>query len=196
MKNFNLTPELIIKAYSQGIFPMAETRRSRSFIWMKPKIRTILPIGMLRQVKTIKKLYRKNNWYIKINSSFTEVINYCASTRVDTWINAEIENVFISLNKYRYAHSVETWSNNKLIGGLYGLSIKGAFFGESMFSLQSGASKVALLNLQERLLSQRFKLLDCQFNSPHLVSLGSKDINNEEFMQLLNQALNTDTHFQ
>ncbi len=154
-----LTPEILLSAYSQGLFPMAERATSPYVHWFCPEMRGQLSINNMHIPRSLKKSVRQmkikgNPYDIRINSNFENVIRACAketNSRTETWINPQIIDAYCNLHKLGYAHSVETWQNNKLIGGLYGVAIGGAFFGESMFSLKTNASKVALVHLDARL---------------------------------------------
>ena len=188
--------ELLLKAYASGIFPMADARDDPETFWVEPKTRAILPLDSFRMSRSLRKTIRSGRFEVTADTAFADVIAVCAesaSDRRETWINADIEQAFCQLHKRGHAHSVECWSvddsgERKLVGGLYGLVIGGAFCGESMFSRARDASKVALAWLVARLIVGRFTLLDCQFMTDHLASLGAIEISQEEYLERLRTA--------
>lgn len=195
-----LTPSLILKAYQAGVFPMSEHREDKEVFWVRPETRGIFPLDNFHIPKSVKRLIRNSNWYVTVNQDFNQVIQHCAevrtSDRQDSWINYNIQHVFQKLHQQKYAHSFETRDEKgNLVGGLYGLAINGAFFGESMFSLQSGGSKFALIACYYYLLQRRFKVFDTQFNNPHLKLFGCIDISYQEYDILLKDALAQDISF-
>lgn len=177
--------ELLLQGYRLGVFPMAMD--DDSIEWFSPDPRAILPLDNFHVPHALKKLMRKETFEIRIDSRFGEVIRACAR-RKDTWINAEIIESYEQLHHLGRAHSVEAWSNGKLAGGLYGVSIGGAFFGESMFHRVTDASKVALAALATRLQERKFTLLDTQWITPHLKQFGAIQIPRSHYMHLLGQA--------
>lgn len=195
---------LLMKAYASGIFPMADARDDPETFWVEPKTRAILPLDGFRMSRSLRKTIRSDRFHVTTDTAFAEVIGICAEAshdRRETWINAEIEEAFCLLHEQGHAHSVECWSvdgardsssdnggKKKLVGGLYGLVIGGAFCGESMFSRTRDASKVALAWLVARLIVGRFKLLDCQFMTDHLASLGAIEISQDEYLEQLHTA--------
>lgn len=189
--------ELLLKAYASGIFPMADARDDPETFWVEPKTRAILPLDGFRMSRSLRKTIRSGRFEVTADTAFADVIAICAesaSDRRETWINAEIEEAFCLLHDRGHAHSVECWSvdgkgTKTLVGGLYGLVIGGAFCGESMFSRARDASKVALAWLVARLIVGRFVLLDCQFMTDHLASLGAIEISQEEYLEQLHAAL-------
>lgn len=190
--DFELTPELLLRAYTVGVFPMAESRDADTISWIDPRSRGILPLDGLHVSKSLRKTIRKRPFDIRCNTAFPEVIRECAKRTVgrrETWINPQIEDAVIRLNEMGYAHSVECWKDNTLVGGLYGVALGGVFFGESMFSRASDASKVALVHLVARLRLGRFKLLDTQFTTDHLKRFGAIDVPAREFLIKLESAL-------
>ena len=176
-----------------GLFPMSDSRKAKKFFFVDPKIRAVIPISNFRISKSLLRLVKKKPFEITLNKAFPNVIESCATiNRTETWINKEIEALFICLNKKKYAHSVECWQNNKLVGGIYGIAIGGVFFAESMFSKVSNGSKVALLNLVARLWKTGFKILDVQFLNDHLLQFGAHEISRSEFQTNLQKAIQLD----
>ena len=187
-----LTPANIIKAYSVGIFPMAENYSDQKIYWINPQNRGILPLGGLHISKSLRKTIKRKSFNVTYNYNFRHIIQECAkigSRRPETWINQEIMEAYIELHKIGYAHSIECWKDNKIVGGLYGIALGGAFFGESMFSHQSNASKIALVHLVAILKDRGFILLDTQFTSDHLETMGVIEISRENYLKKLKNAL-------
>lgn len=187
-----LTPDIIRAAYAQGIFPMAEHANSAYVHWYCPKYRGQLSIPDLRIPKSVRRALKSGAFDIRINTAFAQVINACAAQtdgRPQTWINPAIAKVFCDLHIQGDAHSVECWAGHTLVGGLYGLALGGAFFGESMFSRTPEASKVALVHLVARLWRGGFTLLDTQFVNPHLKQFGAYEIAYPNYMAALAPAL-------
>jgi len=187
-----LTPDNIIKAYSVGIFPMAENYSDQKIYWINPQNRGILPLGGLHISKSLRKTIKRKSFNVTYNYNFRHIIQECAkigSRRPETWINQEIMEAYIELHKIGYAHSIECWIDNKIVGGLYGIALGGAFFGESMFSQQSNASKIALVHLVAILKDRGFILLDTQFTSDHLETMGVIEISRENYLKKLKNAL-------
>lgn len=190
--DLELTPELLLRAYTVGVFPMAESRDSEDILWIDPRSRGILPLDNIHISRSLKKTVRKGLFEIRCNSDFSGVIVECAKRtrgRRETWINPQIENAVIELHRMGYAHCVETWYDGELVGGLYGVALGGVFFGESMFSRATDASKVALIHLAARLRLGRFKLLDTQFVTGHLQTFGAIEMPAREFLKKLENAL-------
>lgn len=187
-----ITPKEMIHLYGHGLFPMAESADSAELLWFDPDMRGILPLDHFKLSRSLRKFVLKSPFEIKITSDFEQVIRKCAeatSERPDTWINSEIINLYTSLSKCGFAHSVECWHEGVLVGGLYGVAIGGAFFGESMFSRTSNASKVALVHLIARLNGTGFQLLDTQFNNDHLQQFGCLEIPRDLYREKLMVAL-------
>lgn len=187
-----LTPELIIRAYQAGIFPMAEDAGSPDLFWVSPEMRGILPLDGFHVSKSLRKRLRHHGWSIQVDTDFAAVIEGCATAGEDrrsTWINPEIRRLYGELHRRRYVHTVEVWEGTELVGGLYGLALGAAFFGESMFHRKTDASKVALAHLVERLKFGGFRLLDTQFVTPHLASLGGIEIPRSSYEVQLSEAL-------
>ena len=188
--NIKLTPEQLIQTYMLGIFPMSDSRNNNKIYFVNPEHRGIIPIKKFHISKSLLRFVRKRPFKITMNNAFPEVIRSCAViNRKDTWINKEIETLFIQLNKQHYVHSIECWKENKLVGGVYGVAIGGVFFAESMFSSVSNGSKIALLNLVARLWKTRFKLLDVQFLNDHLIQFGAYQITKTGFKKKLDRAI-------
>ena len=193
-----ITPQILLKAYAAGIFPMAETAEDNALYWIEPDERGIIPLGGLRISRSLKKQVRKQHFEIRIDSAFSEIIEACAAktkNRKSTWINARIRKLYNQLHKMGHCHSVECWQDGKLVGGLYGLKIGAAFFGESMFSRVTDASKVALVHLVARLNAGGFQLLDAQFMNPHLKTLGAVIISKADYKELLPSAIAASADF-
>ena len=187
-----LDPDLLLRAYSVGVFPMASTRDAADVFWVEPKKRGILPLDHFHLSRSLAKTIRSDRFMVTVDRAFSEVVAHCAEAtarRPDTWINPDIEAAYAELHRRGYAHSVESWHEGELVGGLYGVRLGAAFFGESMFSRARDASKVALAHLVARLKVGGFKLLDCQFLTEHLASLGTIEIGREAYVALLDKAL-------
>jgi leucyl/phenylalanyl-tRNA--protein transferase len=178
--------ELLLQGYRLGVFPMA--MEDGAIEWFSPDPRAILPLEEFHVPHALRRVLRKGVFEIKIDNRFGEVIRACAK-REDTWINREIVESYERLHELGYAHSVETWSNGKLAGGLYGVAIGGAFFGESMFHRERDASKIALVALVEHLRAKKFALLDTQWLTPHLQQFGAIEISREHYLRLLARAV-------
>lgn len=187
-----LNPDLLLSAYAQGIFPMADARDAEEIYWVEPKRRGILPLGGLHISKSLAKVLRSGRFRLSRNTAFALVVELCAEAAPDrssTWINGQIEEAVAALHCIGHAHSVECWHGETLVGGLYGISLGRAFFGESMFSRATDASKVALVGLVNWLNEDGYELLDCQFLTPHLASLGAIEISRAKYLTLLKKAL-------
>lgn len=184
--------DLLIRAYRHGVFPMADARDDPDAFWVEPQRRAILPLEALRISKSLAKVIRQNRFRVTSDTAFSQVIAKCAEyqdDRRETWINGDIEDAFLTLHGLGMTHSVECWQGDELVGGLYGLAMGRAFFGESMFSRATDASKVALVWLVARMRIGGFELLDCQFLTDHLASLGAVEISQAEYLGLLDGAL-------
>lgn len=192
------TPELIIEAYKQGIFPMADSADSLFYNFYRPDMRGQLSIKDLHIPKRLLKTLKQEPYTVTIDKDFTSVIDGCAKSkkgREGTWINKLIRDVFIKLHELGYAHSVECWKNDKLVGGLYGLAIGAVFCGESMFSTATDASKIALIHLCARLSKGGFTVLDTQFTNEHLEQFGIYEILQEEYETLIKTEMIKKTDF-
>ena len=183
-----LDPDLLLRAYSVGVFPMADSRSAEKIFWVEPRRRAILPLNGFRISRTLRRTLRSGTFTVTRDRAFGDVVRHCAD-RAETWINAEIERSYIALHAAGHAHSIEAWHDGELAGGLYGVRLGAAFFGESMFSLKPDASKVALAWLIARLIVGGYRLLDCQFMTPHLKSLGAIEISQKDYLVLLARAL-------
>lgn len=188
-----LDPDFLLVAYRNGYFPMAQHRYG-PIRWYSPDPRAIIPLDGLHIPRSLRRTLRKNVFAVQINTAFEAVMRACAS-REETWISEEIISVYVELHRRGFAHSVETWYDNRLVGGLYGVALGGAFFGESMFSRMADASKVALVHLVRRLNERRFLLLDTQYLTEHLARLGAIEISRASYLSLLNRALRVNTSF-
>ena len=189
-----LSPEVLLFAYQQGLFPMAESRNAKRVQWVEPKKRGIFKLGNFHISRSLKRIILKKDYSITVNSCFPKVVEKCAD-RHETWINDDIYNCYCKLHDDGFAHSLEVWRDNRLIGGVYGVAIGAAFFGESMFSEVSNGSKIALTYLHDRLLKAGFKLFDTQFLTEHLASLGAIEITQAQYLIRLEQALNKSANF-
>jgi leucyl/phenylalanyl-tRNA--protein transferase len=193
-----ITPQILLKAYAAGIFPMAESAEDNALYWVEPEERGIFPLDGLHISHSLRKRIRQRRFDIRIDTAFNDVIAACAEKMPDrktTWINQRIRSLYGQLYKMGCCHSVECWRQNKLVGGLYGVRIGGAFFGESMFSRETDASKVALVHLVARLKAGGFRLLDAQFTTPHLETLGARTISRTDYHVLLERAIDDDAEF-
>jgi leucyl/phenylalanyl-tRNA---protein transferase len=181
-----IEPELLLQGYRLGVFPMA--MEDGTIEWFSPDPRAILPLEDFHVPHALRRLLRKKVFEITMDSRFSEVIDACAK-RKDTWINREIIESYTRMHELGYAHSVETWANGELSGGLYGVAIGGAFFGESMFHSVTDASKIALVALVEQLCARKFALLDTQWLTPHLEQFGGIEISRNHYLRLLRRAV-------
>ena len=185
--------EFLLNAYCNGLFPMADGREGEIH-WFSPERRGIIPLDGLKVSRSLRQTIRKKNFAIRVNSNFEATMRTCAE-REDVWISETIVQSYLRLHQLGYAHSVECWNNERLVGGLYGVAIGGAFFGESMFSRMTDASKVALIFLVKRMKERGFVLLDTQYTNPHLITLGCIEIPQQEYLQQLHNAIHLDCHF-
>lgn len=191
-RRMEITPELLLKAYSCGLFPMAENADDPDIFWVEPELRGIIPLDDFHVPRSLAKVIRQGVFDVRFNTAFPAVIDSCAEAtkeRPSTWINGTIRKLYIDLHRLGHAHSVEAWRKDRLVGGLYGVSLGAAFFGESMFSRESNASKVCLVHLVEHLTRRRFRLLDTQFTTSHLKTFGAIDVPRRIYDRLLNEAL-------
>lgn len=189
----------VLNGYACGLFPMADSRTSPEFHWYDPPMRGQLSIPALHIPKKLLKTVRQAPYDIRIDTAFEDVIDGCAETAADrpeTWINQGIRDLFVALHRAGFAHSVEAWDGDKLVGGLYGLAIGGAFMGESMFSRADDASKVALVHLCARLWKGGYSILDTQFTNPHLEQFGIYEVSRNEYRAILAQCLYDQPDFQ
>lgn len=183
-----LTPRLLLRAYASGIFPMAESRDDPEIFWVDPRHRGIIPLDGFHMSRSLRRRMRSGRYESRLNSAFGDVVSACAD-RDETWINSEIYNLYNALHDMGFAHSLEIWDGGSLIGGVYGVALGGAFFGESMFSRATDGSKMALSVLVDALNAGGFTLFDTQFITPHLASLGAIEISRAQYHEQLSAAL-------
>jgi leucyl/phenylalanyl-tRNA--protein transferase len=183
-----LDPRLLLQGYATGIFPMADSRDAQELFWVEPRIRAIMPLDAFHVSRSLKRALRSGKFHMTRDRDFAGVLAACAD-REETWINAELEHAMIALHHSGHAHSIEAWRQGKLVGGLYGVKLGRAFFGESMFSRATDASKIALAWLVARLKVGNFSLLDCQFMTEHLATLGAVSVPRSTYIALLAVAV-------
>jgi leucyl/phenylalanyl-tRNA--protein transferase len=193
-QSVEITADILLRAYSIGLFPMAESSDSATLFWVDPKERGVFPLEGLILSRSLVKTLRSDRFEVRADVRFDTVVAACAN-REKTWINAEIRRLYRELFEAGRAHSVEVFEAGALVGGLYGVSLGGAFFGESMFHLARDASKVALAHLVARLRLGGYRLLDTQFVTPHLASLGAVEVKRDAYLQMLGQALSIEADF-
>jgi len=194
----DITPEVLLRAYACGIFPMAESADDPSLFWVEPEKRGIIPLDGFHVASRLARTVRADSFAVSVNQAFDAVIAGCAEPqpqRDDTWINQRIRDLYGGLHRMGHCHSVEVWANDDLVGGLYGVSLGGAFFGESMFHRARDASKVALVHLVARLIAGGFVLLDTQFVTPHLRSFGATEMPRRLYRARLDAALTHSADF-
>ena len=195
---FEITPQVLLKAYSCGIFPMAESADDPALYWIEPQQRGVLPLDNMHIPKRLLRTVRTTPFRVKVDSDYDGVIDGCAAPRagrMSTWINHRIRTLYRELFDLGACHTVEVWDGNKLVGGLYGVALKSAFFGESMFSTERDASKIALVHLAARLIRGNFTLLDTQFVTDHLRQFGTIELDRMTFQRELEYALERDADF-
>lgn len=188
----SLTPETLLRAYASGVFPMANDRSDPTLYWIDPDMRGVLPLESFHSPRRLRRTVRSDFFTVRVDTAFRDVMQACAdpaANRDTTWINDEIIDLYEGLHRLGNAHSVECWCGDELAGGLYGVSIGAAFFGESMFSRHTDASKVALVHLVARLRQGSYRLLDTQFVTKHLATFGAVEISREEYHRRLAGAL-------
>jgi leucyl/phenylalanyl-tRNA---protein transferase len=183
-----LDPRLLLQGYAAGIFPMADSREASELFWVEPRSRAIIPLEAFHMSRSLRRTIRSGRFRVTLDRDFAAVVAGCAD-RDETWINADIERAMLALHASGHAHSIEVWCGPQLVGGLYGVKLGSAFFGESMFSSMTDASKVALAWLVARMKAGGYVLLDCQFMTPHLASLGAVSIPRQSYVALLSGAL-------
>jgi leucyl/phenylalanyl-tRNA---protein transferase len=197
-RSVEITPELLVRAYRAGFFPMAEARDADRLYWLDPELRGVLPLDGFHLPRRLRRTVESEEFSVTADQDFAGVIAGCAepaSGREDTWINPQIEQLFTELHRRGVAHSVESWQGGRLVGGLYGVALGGAFFGESMFSRATDASKVALVHLVARLRLGGFTLLDTQFVTSHLTRFGAVEIPRDRYKRMLAAALEVPARF-
>lgn len=189
---YSIPTDLLLKAYASGVFPMAESASDPEVFWVRPETRGIIPFDSFHVPHSLAKTIRQGHFEVRFDSDFEATIDACAERRagrLSTWINAPIREAYTHLHRIGHAHSVEAWRDGQLVGGLYGVSLGRAFFGESMFSREKDASKVCLVRLVERLQQRGFLLLDTQFTTDHLKRFGAVDVPRDKYEKLLAKAL-------
>src|SRR3954464_8936209 len=187
-----ITPDVLLRAYACGIFPMAESVDDPSLFWVEPEMRGLIPLDGFRIASRLARPRRPGVFRVPVNTAFRAVIDGCAEPhpgRNDSWINRRIPDLYVGLHAIGHCHSVEAWQGDELAGGLYGVSLGGAFFGESMFHRARDASKVALVHLVARLVAGGFVLLDTQFVTPHLRGFGAAEVSRRRYRAMLDQAV-------
>jgi leucyl/phenylalanyl-tRNA--protein transferase len=187
-----LTPEIVLRAYAEGVFPMAERRDSADLFWVSPEQRGIIPLDAFHIPKRLARTVRSDKFHVTADIAFVDVMRACAEPaqgREQSWINTDILRLYTALHASGHAHSIECWRDGKLAGGLYGVSLGAAFFGESMFSRETDASKVALVHLVARLIDGGYQLLDTQFITSHLARFGTIEIPRDEYLMRLDRAI-------
>jgi leucyl/phenylalanyl-tRNA--protein transferase len=192
-RDSDITVDMLLRAYSIGLFPMAEAADDPELFWVEPDLRGIIPLNDFHVSKSLAKAIRKKPFDIRFDTAFSAVMAGCADEapdRPNTWINETIRKLYTELHEIGHAHSVEAWEGNELVGGLYGVSLGAAFFGESMFSRRTNASKICLVHLVERLRDNGFVLLDTQFTTEHLKTFGAIDVPKDEYAKMLDLAVN------
>lgn len=193
-----LDPDLLLKAYSVGVFPMADRADAPDVYWVEPRRRGILPLTNFHLPRSLAKVMKQERFRLTANAAFADVMRACAEPapgRTETWINAQIIRGYSALHRLGHAHSLECWRDGALVGGLYGVELGAAFFGESMFARVTDASKVALAHLVARLRAGRYLLLDTQFLTPHLARFGTIEIGREPYRALLSEAVSRSGDF-
>ncbi len=194
-----LTPEVMLRAYSVGIFPMAQSATDDRLVWFDPDPRGVLPLDRFHLSHRMARAVRTTDMRVTADTAFADIIDGCAgggADRPSTWINGEIRALCLELHRTGFAHSIEVWRGEELVGGLYGVGLRGAFFGESMFSRARDASKIALVHLMARLIAGGYMLLDIQFVTDHLAQFGAVEIPRQVYRRRLAQALQRDGDFQ
>ena len=185
-----LDPRMLLRGYAAGIFPMADSRDAGDIFWVEPRSRAIIPLDRFHLSRSLARRIRSGQFKVTCDRAFHDVLLACAD-RNETWINSDIERATLGLHAVGHAHSIECWHEDRLVGGLYGVKLGRAFFGESMFSRITDASKVALAWLVARLITGHFTLLDCQFMTPHLATLGATTVTRDRYAALLGSALSS-----
>ncbi len=195
---FRIDPDDLLKAYTLGYFPMARSRRDDAAVWVLPETRGVLPLDEARAPRRLLRTLKNAPFEITVDTRFAEVISACAKSakgREDTWINRAIEDVYLELHQTGFAHSIECWRERRLVGGLYGVALGGIFCGESMFSTERDASKIAMLHLIARLKLTGFQLLDTQFYTPHLAQFGVRECPDTDYQLMLGRLLDVRADF-
>ncbi len=194
-RNNDITVDILLRAYSIGLFPMADAADDPELFWVEPELRGIIPLNDFHVSKSLAKVIRKKPFDIRFDTDFEGVMAGCAAeadNRPSTWINTTIRRLYTELHEIGHAHSVEAWEGDELVGGLYGVSLGSAFFGESMFSRRTNASKICLVYLVKRLREKGFALLDTQFTTEHLKTFGAIDVPKAEYAKILDAAMRSE----
>ena len=194
-----ITADLLLQAYRIGVFPMGERRDDPRLYWLDPRQRAVLPLDGFHLSQRLRRTVRSDRFSVTADTAFADTVRACAEPRPghpESWINAPIVELYTELHRRGHGHSVECWLDGRLVGGLYGVSVGAAFFGESMFSRERDASKVALVHLAARLIKGGFRLLDCQFMTEHLRSFGAVEVPRARFRELLAEAIDAPARFQ
>jgi len=197
-RQMEITPDLMLRAYRIGLFPMAESREAKTLYWLDPEQRGLIPLDRFHLSRRLARRMRQAPYTVTANRAFGRVIAQCAAPRpssAESWINTEIAGLFTALHAQGHAHSIETWQDGTLVGGLYGVALGGAFFGESMFSRADDASKIALVHLVARLRLCGFTLLDAQFQTAHLAQFGTEEVPRATYKRLLAAAVDVPARF-
>lgn len=195
---YRIPTELLLKAYASGVFPMAESATDPEVFWVRPEERGVIPLDSFHVPRSLRKAIRQGRFGIQVDTSFSEVVDACAEERAErrsTWINGPIREAYQKLFEEGHCHCVEAWREGRLVGGLYGVRLGRAFFGESMFSREADASKVCLVYLVERLRQRGFILLDTQFTTDHLKRFGAVDVPRDRYEKMLEEALQGEARF-
>jgi leucyl/phenylalanyl-tRNA--protein transferase len=198
MHGTSLTPEVLLAAYAQGLFPMGERRDNPALFWVSPELRGVLPLNKFHVSRRLARTVRSDRFVVTADQAFVDVMKACAAPapgREESWINDEIVRLYTALHASGHAHSLECWLDGKMVGGLYGVNLGAAFFGESMFSRARDASKVALVHLIARLKEGNFQLLDTQFLTAHLATFGAVEIPKKEYLARLARALDAQAYW-
>jgi len=194
MTHLPLTPDLLLGGYAAGIFPMAETRDDPALHWIDPALRGVLPLDGFHVSRSLNRRMRRGGFLVTTDRDFAGVLDGCAD-RPETWINAPLRHLYLALHGAGHAHSTEVWQDGALVGGVFGVVLGGAYFGESMFSRVPDASKIALAHVVDRLRAGGFALFDTQFLTPHLASLGGVEIGRRDYRRRLAAALDRPARF-
>ena len=194
LRDERLTPQLLLRAYAAGVFPMADSAEAEEILWIDPELRGVIPLDRFHAPKKLMRRVRRGDYEVTVDTDFEGVVDGCRG-RSSTWINGEIRKLYIALHRMGFAHSIETRHHGLLVGGLYGVRLGAAFFGESMFSHATDASKVALVHLVARLRYGGFQLLDTQFVTDHLVQFGAEAVTRARYREMLSEALREEADF-
>lgn len=193
-----ITPEIVLRAYASGIFPMADSAEDPDLYWVDPELRGVLPLAGFHVPRRLARTVRSDRFEVTVDTAFLQTVDLCAAPRPgrpSTWINRRIRELYGALFKLGHCHSVEVRREGKMVGGLYGVSLAGAFFGESMFSAERDASKVALVHLVARMIAGGYRLLDTQFITDHLKQFGAEQISREAYHKRLDAALQAEGNY-